>query len=199
MRLKLSNETIEHATRILTEMLKKEDDNMYINKLSPSLEDLEEELKANGFEKMPDNVIPTITKSRVYVSVEGKVATILKRKRNYSLVYRDIKPIYKGAGKTEYRVSIDGRTHALHKLVAITYPSFCGKWSPELDIHHIDCNHLNCQAENLICITKELHKKVHYILEVAAYREAQLKVYLDEHITYNNEVSEERLEEIIHG
>lgn len=169
---------------------------MFINKISEDLEDLVTELKCSGFSIVPDK-IPTITKTLPWVSLNGDVATIRKRGKDYVLTYRNIKPIYKGNGKYEYRVTIDGNTHAVHKLLAITYPAFTGCWTKDMDIHHIDGNHLNNAVTNLICLEKDVHQEVHYLLKTDA-RERVIE-YLKRHITYDNIVTLKDLEELKYG
>lgn len=46
-------------------------------------------------------------------------------------------------------------------FIAKNNPDVCGKWFPGCEVHHIDGNRLNDSPENLICLTKDEHHKIH--------------------------------------
>ena len=170
-----------------------------LNKVSEDLEELLDELERYGFSELPKGKIPSIDKSRVFASTDGDIATILKVNDSYSLVYRDIKPVDKGAGKREYRVNIDGKSISCHLIVGLTYPSFCGIYAKgKTEWHHIDGNHLNNACVNLISLTKKEHKLVHSLMNISEGMKDKVIKHLQEHIAFNNEISVERLEELIY-
>lgn len=46
-------------------------------------------------------------------------------------------------------------------FVAMNNPDICGKWFPGCEVHHIDGNRINDSPENLVCLTKDEHHKIH--------------------------------------
>lgn len=48
-----------------------------------------------------------------------------------------------------------------HILVAKAFPEICGEWFEGCQVHHKDCNSVNNRPENLMCLTKEEHNRIH--------------------------------------
>lgn len=49
----------------------------------------------------------------------------------------------------------------IHILVAKAFPKICGEWFEGCDVHHIDFNPLNNNANNLIILSKQEHILIH--------------------------------------
>lgn len=66
-------------------------------------------------------------------------------------------------GKKRYTLYQNGKHFRLmgHVLVAKAFPEICGEWFENCHVHHKDCNPSNNTPENIICLTKEEHNKVH--------------------------------------
>ena len=62
------------------------------------------------------------------------------------------------------RVAIRKRHYMVHILVAKAFPEICGKWFDGCQVHHKDQNPLNNRADNLVCLSADEHKQIHYAL-----------------------------------
>ena len=64
-----------------------------------------------------------------------------------------------------YRYSLckngKNRKWFIHILVAKAFPEICGEWFEDCDVHHIDFNPLNNNANNLIILSKQEHILIH--------------------------------------
>ena len=64
--------------------------------------------------------------------------------------------------------------------VAQHHPEICGEWFEGCEVHHIDLDRTNDKPENLICLSKEEHHKLHAELwrkrgtKVTAYKNGEL-------------------------
>ena len=173
------------------------------NRFSEDLNNLIAELTVRGYKELENKASLGIIYTRVYASVDGNIATInLRNNGKFELRYRQISPVSKGGNKTEYRVYIEGRTHSVHKIMVLTFPEFTGQWKDGVDIHHLDCNHLNNRATNLICLTKDVHNKLHSLLDNADDIDdmlSRIHTYLFQCTINDEEITVEGLEELIYG
>ena len=62
-----------------------------------------------------------------------------------------------------YALQKNGKQHKwfIHILVAKAFPEICGEWFDGCDVHHIDFNPLNNNANNLIILSKQEHILIH--------------------------------------
>lgn len=173
------------------------------NRFSEDLNSLVAELTLRGFKELQSRAKLGISYTYVFASVDGDIATInLRNNGKFELRYRQISPSQKGGNKLEYRVTIEGKTHSVHKIMALTFPEFIGEWKEGVDIHHLDCNHLNNRATNLICLTRDVHNKIHSLLDNAADIDdmlSRIHTYLFECSINEEEITVEGLEELIYG
>lgn len=173
------------------------------NRYSKDLNNLIAELTIRGYKELQNKAKLGIVYTLVYASVDGNIATInLRNNGKFELIYRNISPVSKGNNKVEYKVSIEGKKHSVHKIMVLTFPEFAGIWKEGKDIHHIDCNHLNNRATNLICLTKDVHNKLHSLLDNADDIDdmlARIHTYLFKCSMYDEEITVEGLEELIYG
>ena len=72
---------------------------------------------------------------------------------------RLLKPYIKG-DKIRYSLTKHKRVY-IHVLVAKAFPEICGEWFEGCHVHHKDQNRFNNTPENLICLTKEEHSRIH--------------------------------------
>ena len=169
---------------------------------SEDINSLVDELISKGYKELNNVASLGIINTRVFASVDGNIATIASRHDRYELIYRQVKPVDKGDNRTEYRIAIENKKYPVHKIIAMTYPEFTGKWDETLDVHHLDCNHLHNEAINLICITKDVHVKIHSLLKKAQDTEATMKkinTYLFICKVMDEDITVEGLEELIYG
>ena len=173
------------------------------NRFSEDLNSLIAELTLRGYKELENRATLGISYTYVYASVDGEIATInLRNNGKFELRYRQIKPVSKGGNKTEYRVYIEGKTHSVHKIMALTFPEFIGEWKEGVDIHHLDGNHLNNRATNLICLTKDVHNKLHSLLDNAYDIDdmlSRIHTYLFQCTVNDEEITVEGLEELVYG
>lgn len=173
------------------------------NRFSEDLNSLIAELTLRGYKELENRGKLGIIYTHVYASVDGNIATInLRNNGRFELRYRQISPSPKGNNKLEYRVTIEGKTHSVHKIMVLTFPEFTGQWKDGVDIHHLDCNHLNNRATNLICLTKDVHNKIHSLLDNAYDIDdmlSRIHTYLFECSINEEEITVEGLEELIYG
>ena len=64
--------------------------------------------------------------------------------------------------------------------VAKNNPEICGEWFDGCEVHHIDGNKLNDIPQNLICLSKEDHHRVHTKTVVAFKNNKFLGKYASE-------------------
>jgi len=60
-----------------------------------------------------------------------------------------------------YWNSGDGKKHFAHREIAKAFPEICGEWFEGCEVHHIDGNPLNNEANNLLVCTREEHLAFH--------------------------------------
>lgn len=169
---------------------------------SDDINSLVDELISKGYKELDNVASLGIKNTKVFASVDGNIATITSKHNRYELIYRQVKPIDKGDNRTEYRIAIENKKHPVHKIIALTYPEFTGKWDETLDIHHLDCNHLHNEATNLICVTKEIHVKIHSLLKKAQDTQVmmnRINTYLFACNINDEDITIEGLEELIYG
>lgn len=53
----------------------------------------------------------------------------------------------------------------LHRLVAQTFPEYCGEWFDECVVHHKDHNRINNCVDNLKVLSREDHSFIHRALQ----------------------------------
>lgn len=173
------------------------------NRFSEDLNSLVAELTLRGYKELQDRAKLGISYTYVFASVDGDIATInLRNNGKFELRYRQISPSPKGGNKLEYRVTIECKTHSVHKIMALVFPEFIGEWKEGVDIHHLDCNHLNNRATNLICLTKDVHNKLHSLLDNANDIDdmlSRIHTYLFQCTIEDEEITVEGLEELIYG
>lgn len=173
------------------------------NRFSEDLNNLIAELTVRGYKELENRAKLGISYTKVYASVDGEIATInLRNNGKFELIYRHISPSQKGGNKLEYRVTIECKTYSVHKIMALVFPEFIGEWKEGVDIHHLDCNHLNNRATNLICLTKDVHNKLHSLLDNANDIDdmlSRIHTYLFQCTINDEEITVEGLEELIYG
>lgn len=178
---------------------------MIKNRTTTNLASIMSELTILGYKELPvhSRVQLGIVGTFVFASLEGNIATVnLANNGKYVLKYRNVLPMSKGGNKLEYRVTIEGKTYAIHKLVALTFPEFAGKWEYNMDVHHLNGKHLDNRPTNLICLDRKLHNKLHSLLDEADDLDlmlSKINTYLFECRLYDEEITIEGLEELIHG
>lgn len=178
---------------------------MIKNRTTTNLASIMSELTILGYKELPvhSRVQLGIVGTFVFASLEGNIATVnLANNGKYVLKYRKVSPMSKGGNKLEYRVTIEDKTYAIHKLVALTFPEFAGKWEYNMDIHHLNGKHLDNRPTNLICLDRKLHNKLHSLLDEADDLDlmlSKINTYLFECRLYDEEITIEGLEELIHG
>lgn len=58
-------------------------------------------------------------------------------------------------------IHIDGKAEMYASYLAKQNPDICGEWFEGCEVHHINYNKTDDRPENLVCLTKEEHKKIH--------------------------------------
>lgn len=177
------------------------------NRVTTNLESIMAELTILGYKELPleHKKQLGIINTFVFASLEGNIATIKminKECVKWSLKYRNVSPMSKGGNKLEYRVTIEDKTYAIHKLVALTFPEFAGKWEYNMDVHHLNGKHLDNRPTNLICLDRKLHNKLHSLLDEADDLDlmlSKINTYLFECRLYDEEITIEGLEELVYG
>lgn len=175
------------------------------NRVTTNLESIMSELTILGYKELPvhSRIQLGIIGTFVFASLEGNIATVnVANNGKYVLKYRNVSPMSKGENKLEYRVTIEDKTHAIHKLVALTFPEFAGKWEYNMDVHHLNCKHLDNRPTNLICLDRKLHNKLHSLLDEADDLDlmlSKINTYLFECRLYDEEITIEGLEELVYG
>lgn len=53
------------------------------------------------------------------------------------------------------------KMYFVHQLVAKAFPEICGEWFEGCQVHHKDLNRSNNTPQNLVCLTKEEHNRIH--------------------------------------
>lgn len=102
------------------------------------------------------------------VSNTGKVKSLKRKmlnrwKNGFKIMKEKVLKPYKNYNNHLYVKLVNNtiKTIFVHRLVAFAFPEICGEWFEGAEVHHIDLNPLNNNAENLIFISKERHKELH--------------------------------------
>ena len=98
-----------------------------------------------------------VGESNIAISKNGNMVINIKTRKFYSIYTPKSHCGYKMIGAK----GLTGNTCYIHKLV---YEAWCGEIPEGYEIHHIDGNCNNNDADNLIALTPAVHAKVHAIM-----------------------------------
>lgn len=90
-----------------------------------------------------------------YISSYGRIKSYAKHANP-----RILTPYIKDKSRPYLFIDIHSTTYAVHRLVAKHFLS--ESYSEEKEVHHKDGNTMNNSVDNLECLTKEEHLKIHY-------------------------------------